>query len=131
PDPFNDVGVTMGHWHIISKDPEANKKIFLGMGGKLLAGAAPVMMFPHVYINLTLGDEKAEGGSQGSVVNHVGFIVDNVQQRVAEWKAAGVAVLPRGNRRAGPAHWGTPDGGGLESLEAKTPAEPHRQRHVE
>src|SRR6266568_9596738 len=91
PAPFNEVGVTMGHWHIISKDVEANKKIFLGMGGKLLAGAAPVMMFPHVYINLTLGDEKGDGGSRGSVVNHVGFIVDNVQQRVAQWKAAGVA----------------------------------------
>jgi hypothetical protein len=25
-----------------------------------------------------------------SVINHVGFIVDNVQQRVAQWKAAGV-----------------------------------------
>jgi hypothetical protein len=32
PAPFNEIGVTMGHWHIISKDVEANKKIFLGMG---------------------------------------------------------------------------------------------------
>ena len=75
PAPFNEVGVTMGHWHIISKDAEANKKIFTGMGGKLLAGAQPVMMFPGVYINLTLGTEKGEGGTRGSVVNHVGFIV--------------------------------------------------------
>ena len=30
PFPFNEVGVTMGHWHIISKDVEANKKLFLG-----------------------------------------------------------------------------------------------------
>ena len=35
PAPFNEVGVTMGHWHIISKDVEENKKIFLAMGGKL------------------------------------------------------------------------------------------------
>src|SRR5262245_50778938 len=35
PAPFNEVGVTMGHWHIISRDVEANKKIFIGMGGKL------------------------------------------------------------------------------------------------
>src|SRR5262249_56910822 len=82
PAPFNEIGVTMGHWHIISKDVEANKKIFLGMGGKLyMPGGQPLMMFPHVYINLTLGQEKGEGGSQGSVVNHVGFIVDNMQQR--------------------------------------------------
>jgi hypothetical protein len=43
----------MGHWHLISKDAEANKKIFLGMGGKLfMPGGAPLMMFPGIYINL-------------------------------------------------------------------------------
>src|SRR5215813_1552325 len=95
PVPFNEAGVTMGHWHIVSKDVEANKKIFLGMGGKLfMPGGNPLMMFPGVYINLNLGSEKGEGGTQGSVVNHVGFIVDNVQERVAKWKAAGVTVLP-------------------------------------
>src|SRR6185436_13844062 len=29
PAAFNDIGVTMGHWHIASKDVEANKKLFL------------------------------------------------------------------------------------------------------
>jgi catechol 2,3-dioxygenase-like lactoylglutathione lyase family enzyme len=130
PAPFNEVGVTMGHWHIISKDPEANKKIFLGMGGKLLVGPAPVMMFPHVYINLSLGQEKGEGGSQGSVVNHVGFIVDNVQQRVAQWKAAGIAVLPGGNNRLDQAYVETPDGVRMEILEDKTQSMPIRHEHV-
>jgi hypothetical protein len=90
------LGLTMGHWHIASKDAEANKKLFLGMGGKLfMPGGAPLMMFPGVYINLTLGTEKGDGGTQGSVVNHVGFIVDNVPEQVGKWKAAGVAVLPQ------------------------------------
>src|SRR5262245_49088388 len=35
--PFNEVGVTMGHWHLASKDAEANKKIFVGMGGQPVA----------------------------------------------------------------------------------------------
>src|SRR5262249_28681040 len=48
PAPFNEVGVTMGHWHIISKDVEANKKIFAAMGGKLFMLNGPVMMFPGV-----------------------------------------------------------------------------------
>ena len=29
----NEAGVTMGHWHLNSNDVEANKKIFVGMGG--------------------------------------------------------------------------------------------------
>src|SRR5215831_5956635 len=84
PAPFNDLGVTMGHWHLASKDVEANKKIFIAMGGKLfMPGGAPVIMFPGLYINLNLGTEKLDGGTQGTVVNHVGFIVDDVQKRVA------------------------------------------------
>ena len=31
PASFNDAGVTMGHWHLVSKDVEANKKLFLAM----------------------------------------------------------------------------------------------------
>src|SRR5579871_2742672 len=100
PAPFNATGVTMGHWHLISKDVEANKKLFLSMGGKLfMPGGNPLMMFPGLYINLNLGTEKGDGGTEGSVVNHVGFIVDNVQQRAAQWKAAGVPVLPGTNNR--------------------------------
>src|SRR5205085_151426 len=128
PAPFNEAGVTWGHWHIISRDVEANKKLFLGMGGKLfMPGGQPLMMFPGVYINLTLGQEKGEGGSQGSVVNHVGFIVNNVQERVAQWKAAGVAVLPGGNNRLDQAFVETPDGVRIEILEDKTQSMPKAQ----
>jgi len=64
PAPYNEIGVTMGHWHIISKDVEANKKLFLGMGGKLfMPGGNPLMMFPGIYINLNLGTEKGDGGN--------------------------------------------------------------------
>ena len=129
--PFNETGVTMGHWHLASKDPEANKKIFLAMGGKLyMPGGAPLIGFPGLYINLTLGTAAGEGGSQGSVVNHVGFIVDNVQKRVAEWKAAGVKVLPGGNGRLDQAYVETPDGLRIEILEDKTQTVPIRDEHV-
>src|SRR5499427_7085307 len=131
PAPFNEAGVTMGHWHIVSKDVEANKKLFLGMGAKMfMVGGNPLMMFPGVYINLNLGTEKGEGGTQGSVVNHVGFIVDNVQKRVAEWKAKGVKVLPGTNNRLDQAFVVTPDGVRIEVLEDKTQSMPIRNEHV-
>src|ERR1051325_2090536 len=96
--PYNEAGVTMGHWHIATKDVEAEKNLFLAMGGKLyMPGGQPLIGFPGLYISLILGTEKGEGGTVGSVVNHVGFIVDDVQKRTAEWKAKGVKVLPGGN----------------------------------
>jgi catechol 2,3-dioxygenase-like lactoylglutathione lyase family enzyme len=134
--PFNQVGVTMGHWHIASKDVEANKKLFLAMGGKLyMPGGNPLIMFPGLFINLNLGTEKGDGASVGSVVNHVGFIVDNVQKRVAQWKAAGVTVLPGGALPAGgnrldQAYVVTPDGVRMEILEDKTQSMPIRNEHI-
>jgi len=100
------------------------------MGGKLLAGAAPVMMFPHVYINLTLGNEKGEGGSQGSVGQPRRL---HRRQRAA----AGRAVEGRGrggaagcNNRLDQAYVETPDGVRMEILEDKTQSMPIRHEHV-
>jgi hypothetical protein len=85
-------------------------------------------MFPGLYINLNLGTEKGDGGTQGWVVNHVGFIVDNVQARAAQWKAAGVPVLPGNNNRLDQAFVETPDGVRIEILEDKTPDFPGKFR---
>ena len=131
PAPFNEVGLTMGHWHLISKDVEANKKIFLAMGGKLyMPGGNPLIMFPGLYINLNLQAETGDGATGGSVVNHVGFIVDNVQQRVAEWRAAGVTVLPGNDKRLDQAFVVTPDGVRMEIQEDKTQSMPIRNAHI-
>ena len=132
PAPFNEAGVTMGHWHLASKDPEANKKIFVGMGGELFIrrNNANSVRFPGVVINLTLGNAAGNGGSQGSVVDHVGFIVNNVQTQVAKWKANGVAVLPGGNGRLDQAYVETPDGLRIEILEDKNQGVPIKNEHV-
>jgi catechol 2,3-dioxygenase-like lactoylglutathione lyase family enzyme len=131
PFPFNEVGVTMGHWHLASKDLDANRKIFVGMGGKWFKiGANEYVMFPGVFVHLNLGGGPGNGGSRGSVVNHVGFIVNNVQEQVAKWKAAGIAVLPGGNNRQDQAYVETPDGLRIEILENKAQSMPLRHEHV-
>ena len=130
PAPFNDVGVTMGHWHFASRDAQANKKIFVAMGGTAVTSGNESVVFPGVRINLTLGNAPGSGGSVGSVVNHVGFIVTNVQEQVAKWKAAGVPVLPGGNNRLDQAFVVTPDGVRIEILEDKTQTMPIRHEHV-
>ena len=98
PAPYNDIGVTMGHWHIISEGVEANKNLFLALGGKMyMPGDHPVMSFPGLYINLSLG--KGEGGTQQSVVNHVGFIVDDHDATAEKIKENGgeyFTTLPEG-----------------------------------
>ena len=95
-----------------------------------MPGGNPLISFPGLYINLNLGMEKGEGGTQGSVVNHVGFIVDNVQERVAQWQANGVNVLPGNNGRLDQAFVETPDGVRIEILEDRTQPMPIRGEHV-
>jgi catechol 2,3-dioxygenase-like lactoylglutathione lyase family enzyme len=60
----------------------------------------------------------------------VGFIVNNVQERVAQWKAAGVTVLPGNNNRPDQAFVETPDGLRIEILEDKTQGVPIKHEHI-
>ena len=129
----NQAGVTMGHWHLNSRDIEANKKIFMAMGG-VDGGGGPLqrVIFPGVMVILNLGANAAPAtdGTDGSVVNHVGFVVPNVQQSVAKWKAAGVPVQPGGNNRLDQAWVVTPDGLRVEILENKNQTIPIKSDHV-
>src|SRR5262249_34042562 len=94
----------------------------VAMGGKLVTrGSAVGVWFPGARVNLNLGEEPpGKGGSVGSVINHVGFIVNNVQEQTAKWKAAGVPVLAGNNNRLDQAFVVTPDGVRVEILEDKT-----------
>ena len=129
----NEAGVTMGHWHLNSRDIEANKKIFVGLGGTAVkSGDFEVVRFPgvNVYLNVRAGSPPASGGTVGSVINHVGFLVPNVQDAVAKWKNAGVAVDPGNNGRTDQAYVVTADGLRIEILEDKNQKVPIRHHHV-
>lgn len=128
----NEAGVTMGHWHLNSRDIEATKKILVTMGGEATkAGDFQVVRFPGVVVYLHQRNAPpATGGTVGSVVNHVGFIVQNTQQAVAKWKAAGLAVIPGGNGRTDQAFVETGDGLRIEILENPKQRFPIQHHHV-
>jgi catechol 2,3-dioxygenase-like lactoylglutathione lyase family enzyme len=131
--PPNEAGVTMGHWHMNSRDIEANKKIFVAMGGVAVKnGNFDIVRFPGVivFLNQGPGTPPATGGSVGTVVNHVGFLVPNVQASMAKWKAAGVPIEPGGNGRMDQAFVTTPDGLRIEILEDKNQTMPIRHHHI-
>jgi len=132
PFPPNDAGVTMGHLHLNSRDIAANKKIFLGLGGTDVGGEFNIVRFPgvNVYMNQRAGAPPATGGTVGTVVNHFGFLVPNVQEAVAKWKAAGLAMEPGSNGRTDQAWITTADGVRIEILEDKSQTIPIRHHHV-
>jgi len=131
--PPNEMGVTMGHWHLSSRDIDANRKIFVAMGGTAMkAGAFDVVRFPGVivYLHLAPGAPPESGGTVGTIVNHVGFTVPNLQEAIGRWKTAGVKVLPGNNGRTDQAFVVTPDELRIEILENKTQKFPIQHHHV-
>jgi catechol 2,3-dioxygenase-like lactoylglutathione lyase family enzyme len=96
----NEAGVAMGHVHLVVQDVEAGKKFWTTLGGTpAKLGANEVLKFPGVLILLRKGEPS--GGSVGSVVNHVGFMVQNIQESMAKWKAAGLKTEPGSSARQG------------------------------
>ena len=91
--PPNDLGVTMGHLHYTVRDTEANRKFWVSLGAtpiKTKTGSSEVLMLPGVIIMLDQGNTS--GGTEGSVVNHVGFRVPSVARFMAKMNAAGYKV---------------------------------------
>jgi catechol 2,3-dioxygenase-like lactoylglutathione lyase family enzyme len=131
--PPNEAGVTMGHWHMNSRDTEANKKFFLALGGRLVKrGETENILFPGVVIFLQRGAGTAPtGGTVGTVVNHTGFVVRNVQDSLARWKAAaGIVPEPSPTGRLDQAYINTPDGLRIEILEDKNMPYAIRHEHI-
>jgi catechol 2,3-dioxygenase-like lactoylglutathione lyase family enzyme len=105
------MGVSAGHVHLTVQDMDKAKDLFVALGGTPMAkGRLQLVEFPGIFIAF----RKAEptGGSVGSVVNHIGFLVKNLQESAAKWKAAGGTVEPG----ASPTNnwFTTPDGARVE-----------------
>ena len=130
--PFNEAGVTMGHWHLNSQNVEANKKIFVALGGKAIKpGDFEIVNFPgvSVFLHQRAGTPPPTGGTAGTVINHVGLLVPNVQEAFAKWQAAGVPIV-MGKDRTDQAWITTVDGLRVEILEDKSQSVPIKHHHV-
>ena len=88
----NGAGVSMGHLHLAVSDLEASKKFWVALGAtEAKSGSLEGVKLPATVI--LLGRNEPSGGTAGSVVDHVGFVVPNVEQAMANWKAAGLRTV--------------------------------------
>ena len=92
----NDNGVSIGHMHLVVADPEAQKKLFAGVLGAQVtnAGSLEMLKFPGVFIVVGKARSAPSEGSNGSSVNHFGFLVKSYADTKAKLSAAGVTVFP-------------------------------------
>ena len=112
----NEAGAAMGHLHYNVKDMEANRKFWIALGATpVMMGTREILKFPSVMVLLT--QAESNGGTEGSVINHVGFRVPNVVQSLERLKAAGYKVQrsPSGTGKVGNVF--TPEDERIELLE--------------
>ena len=73
----NAAGVAMGHLHYHVNDLEANKRFWVELGGVASDFArGEIIRFRNVII--LLSQNESDGGTEGSVVNHVAFRVESL-----------------------------------------------------
>jgi catechol-2,3-dioxygenase len=125
---FNDSGVRLGHMHLAVKDVDAQKQFWTEMlpGTIVKNGGLEFIQFPGVYIML----RKAEptGSPEGTIVNHFGLVVKDLESLKAKWKAAGVEFKPAENPKAG--YVSAPDGIRVEVFEDPKLPFPATMNHV-
>jgi catechol 2,3-dioxygenase-like lactoylglutathione lyase family enzyme len=73
----NATGVAMGHLHYVVRDVAANKAFWVALGGRPFSqGAIEGVVLPDVVVLLRQGETN--GGTEGSVVDHVAFRVRSI-----------------------------------------------------
>ena len=87
--PPNDLGVALGHIHLVVKNVDAQKEFWTTMLGGTMVNNGPLALiqFPGVFIMLRQGEPTAP--SAGSIVNHFGFVYKDLAAARARWKAGG------------------------------------------
>ncbi len=125
--PGNAAGVSMGHMHLTVRDLDASQKFFALLGGKPVQnGPLQLIEFPGMYVMLRKGEPT--GGTVGSVVNHFGFQVQNMQDWLPKWQAAGIKMEPM--TRPTQVYLITPDDIRIEVMEEKDIKTPVAAEHI-
>jgi len=88
----NDSGVSIGHIHLVVSDPEAQKKLWVdALGAEVThAGSLELLKLPGVFVIATKARTPPTEGSEGSTVNHIGFLVKSYQEVKTKLAAANV-----------------------------------------
>jgi len=92
--PDTTTGISYGHLHLNVSDVEQHTRLWEQyFGGKRVSkGSLQAIQFPNMLLLLTA--QTPTGGSQESVLHHLGFKVRNMEAFLEHWRISG---LPAGN----------------------------------
>src|SRR5262245_21271960 len=85
-------GVSSGHMHMMVRDPEVHKKIWVeALGAQVVtSGTLEMLKLPGIF--LILGKAETTEGSEGSSVAHFSFRAKDLAATKTKLAAAGVKI---------------------------------------
>ena len=120
-------GIVMGHLHLAVNDLDAHRKFWGALGGTPVQnGALALIQLPGTFVMLRQAVPTA--GTVGSTINHVGFLVKDIQAWIPKWQAAGLKMDPQA--RPTQVYLIGPDEVRVEILEDKTIDVPLKMHHL-
>jgi catechol 2,3-dioxygenase-like lactoylglutathione lyase family enzyme len=90
--PFDGAGMTYGHVHLNVSDLELHKALWIEHFGGELVERGPLTVVKYPGMLVALREREPTGGSQGSVMDHFGFKVRDIEGILAKWREAGYEV---------------------------------------
>src|SRR3989454_11819937 len=89
----NESGVSLGHVHLLSRNPEAQKKIWVEAFGAQLTktGTLELLRLPGIFI--IINNAEPSGGSLGSTVDHIPLSGQNTAAMKAKLEGMKVSVV--------------------------------------
>ncbi len=90
--PANAAGVSAGHVHLMVRDPDAHKKVWVeALGAQVVtSGSLEMLKLPGIF--LILGKAEPAEGSEGSSVDHFAFRAKDLPATKAKLTAAGIPL---------------------------------------
>ena len=93
-------GVSMGHFHLNTQDSATQQKFWNEIAGAQDAKMGPMQVskLPGVLVLFTKAEPK--GGTEGSVVDHIGFRVTGLKSILSKAEAAHIQILKHDDKSA-------------------------------
>ena len=97
----NQSGISVGLVHLIVRDTDAHKKLWVDMLGAQITkvGSLELLKLPGLFISLEQGEPA--GPSNGSSINHVGLWIKDYDTVKPKVTAAGLTILSDGYKAEG------------------------------
>jgi len=127
--PPNADGVSIGHVHLMVNDPEAQKKIWMGLFGAQVthSGSLELLRVPGIFVVVGKARTPPVGGTDGSTVNHFGFLVPSYTGVKAKLTEAGITFTDNPAKKQVIANF--PEGVRVELTEDATQTIPLKFHH--